>query len=439
MKQIQSIAFVLISATFSVPTRAEEPQATRARDDSGPARTIAIKSDGLILREALAMVRANNPSLQAARASIDAARGRRRQAGLYPNPEFEFESEEMPSDSFGDFDKSANAFVLAQEVVTAGKRRAATALAGKEIEVSHAEYALLEREVLTEGKKAFFALLAAQELVTVSSRLLEIARRNADASQRRVDAGDVSPVDAIRARVALSRAQVEQQNARKEHENAKSELLRLMGAPEAALDRVGGAEAFYRLPEPAKEESELQAAIGSHPQFQGISLARESAELELKAARRERWPNIEFIMGVESAPGEDPGNREETFILGAGVALPIFDRNQGAIAEAAANRRKAEHELLAGRQELVTQFRQALRTYVSARQQAERYATEIVPGARKAFDLVNRAYRAGDISQLELLEAQQTLAESELEYVEALGELKDAQAELEGLIGEDLE
>ncbi|MDP7135568.1 MAG: TolC family protein, partial [Planctomycetota bacterium] len=80
-------------------------------------------------------------------------------------------------------------------------------------------------------------------------------------------------------------------------------------------------------------------------------------------------------------------------------------------------------------------FRQALRNYISVRQQVERYAKEIVPGARKAFDLVNLAYKAGDISQLELLEAQQTLAESELEYVEALGELKEAQAELEGLVG----
>lgn len=437
MKQIHPLALLLLSAALASPSLAEEPQVTGAQEHPGPQHAEAIKSDGLVLREALAQIRANNPSLRAARSGIDAARGRRRQAGLLPNPEFEFESEEMPSDRFGDFGKSANALLLKQELVTAGKRKAATALADKEIELSHAGYALLERELFTEGKKAFYGLLAAQELVSVSNRLTEIARRNAEASQRRVDAGDVSPVDAVRARVALSRAQAEQQNALKEQDNARTELVRLMGAPDAVLGLVGGTDEFYRLPEPLREGRELRAAIEGHPQLKGVSLARESAELELRAARRERWPNIELVLGVRSAPGEEPGNREETFILGAGVALPIFDRNQGAIAEAGANRRKAEHELLAERQELVTQFRQALRSYVSARQRAGRYATEIVPGARKAFDLVNRAYQAGDISQLELLEAQQTLAESELEYVEALGELREAQAELDGLIGKE--
>jgi len=321
--------------------------------------------------------------------------------------------------------------------VTVGKRKAAMAAAGKEVEISANEYALLERETLTEAKVAFFALLAAQEKVAVSNRLVEIAQRNSLASQRRVDAGDVSSVDAVRANVALSRVKVELQSAERDRANAAQGLLRLMGAPDATLSSVGQTGDLYRTTAAPGEEDVLVSALKKHPQLVGILHSRELAELEVGAAEKERWPNVEVAFGVETAPGGD-GGREQSFIIGVGIPLPIFDRNQGAIAEAKANRRSAEHELKAAEQELLSLLRQALRTYVSARQQAESYAKEIVPGARKAFDLVNRAYLAGDINQLELLEAQQTLAESELEYIEALGELKEAQAELEGLIGEEL-
>jgi cobalt-zinc-cadmium efflux system outer membrane protein len=207
-----------------------------------------------------------------------------------------------------------------------------------------------------------------------------------------------------------------------------------MGAPEATLNSVGQPRELYQTTAVPDGEEVLTTVLEKHPQLRGITRVKELAELEQKLAEKERWPNVEVGFGVETAP-EDGGGREQTFVLEFGIPLPIFDRNQGSIAEAKANRRKAELELQAGRQELTTRFRQALLNYISVREQVERYAKEIVPGARKAFDLVNLAYKAGDISQLELLEAQQTLAESELEYVEALGELKEAQAELEGLVG----
>lgn len=393
-----------------------------------------IKADGMSLSEVMKIVRADNPLLKAGHESIAAARGRRQQSGLRSNPEFEFESEEITTDRFGDFGKSVNTFALKQEILTAGKRKAAMAAAGKEVEISTYEYALLEREIFTESKTAFYALLAAQEKVTVSNRLVEIAQKNAQASQRHVDAGDVSLVDAVRAKVALSKARVELQGAERDKANAVKELLRMMGAPEATLNSVGQAGELFQTSPVSDGEDALAAILEKHPQLQRIVHTKKLAELEQKIAEKDRWPDVEVGFGVETAP-EEGGGREQAFVLELGIPLPIFNRNQGAIAEAKANRRKAEFELQAGRQELTTRFRQALQSYVTARQQVERYAKEIVPGARKAFDLVNRAYQVGDISQLELLDAQQTLAESELEYVEALGELKEAQAELEGLVG----
>ncbi|MDA0836783.1 MAG: TolC family protein [Planctomycetota bacterium] len=437
MLRKQNLLQILMFALWTLPIWAEEPLNLDSPSADTPTVT-QVKADGMSISEMMEIVRTGNLLLKAGRESIEAAKGRRQQSGLRPNPEFEFESEEMPSDNFGDFSKSANTFLFKQEILTAGKRKAAMAAAGKEVEISTYEYALLEREIFTEGKTAFYALLMAQEKVTVSNRLVEIAQKNAQASQRRVDVGDVSSVDAVRANIALSRTRVELEVAEKVKANAAKELLRLMGTPDAALSSVGQAGELYQTADVFDGEGALAAVLEKHPQLQGIVRTKELAELEQKVAEKERWPNVEAGIGVKNAP-DAGGGREQTFTLVLGIPLPIFNRNQGAIAEAQATRRKAEYELQAGRQELTTRFRLVLRNYNSARQQVERFAKEIVPGAREAFDLINRAYEAGDISQLELLDAQQTLTESELEYVESLGALKAAKAELEGLIGnEDL-
>jgi cobalt-zinc-cadmium efflux system outer membrane protein len=153
---------------------------------------------------------------------------------------------------------------------------------------------------------------------------------------------------------------------------------------------------------------------------------------ELTLARKERWPNIEAGFGIESVPDENNG-RDESFVIELSLPLPVFDRNQGAIAAAKSAYRQAELQYRAGRVQLTTQLRQALRDFVVARQSTETYRSEVVPGAQRAFDLVKRSYEAGEIDQLELLDAQQSLIEAELAYIDNLSDLRQAQADLQGL------
>lgn len=404
--------------------------------EPAPAPKPAFRSEGLSLSEVLRFIRGHNPALKAARASIDAAQGRLRQSRLYPNPEFEIEVEDLPTNKFGSFARSANTVLFAQEIVTAGKRKAGIAVAATEAKVTEQEYALLQREILAEGKKAFSGLLAAQERVAVSERLLAISKRNADASRERVKAGGAALVEAVRAEVALARAEAALREAENQKANARKELRRIMGAPGRGPVRVGEPGALYRTPPALPDEKKTRAALAEHPQLAASSLAHDVADRELQLAKRERWPNFEVGLGVETV--KEDGEREETLVLSVGIPLPLFDRNQGAIAEAEANRRKAQHERQAGHDKLATRLDQALQDYTTARRQVESYREKIVPGARRSFELVNRAYQAGEISQIELLEAQQTQAETELEYVDALGALWEALAELEALVGEDL-
>jgi cobalt-zinc-cadmium efflux system outer membrane protein len=391
---------------------------------------VTVSFEPILLGQVLDQVRQHNAALAVAQSDIQVAQGRRRQAGLLSNPELELEVEEMATNEFGDFGKSINTFSITQEIQTAGRRQTARAIADAEVEISSIEYQVLEREVLTKATKAFFALLAAQEHVVVFDRLLKTARSSEAASRALVDAGDAASVDRVRAQVAVSQALIGQRQAIVETANARGALYELMATPNEALPSVGPAAALYEVPPAAGSDASLLAGLDQHPVIRGTLSAVALAAEERDLACEQRYPNVELTFGLESAPS-DGDRRQESFVMALGVPLPIFDRNEGTVAAAAAAHLQAQRVYDAAMIELTTQMRQARRNFVAARQAAEAYRDDVVPGARRVFDLVRQLYEAGEIGQLELLAAQQALIEAEVAYIDTLAGLREVQAELQ--------
>lgn len=109
-----------------------------------------------------------------------------------------------------------------------------------------------------------------------------------------------------------------------------------------------------------------------------------------------------------------------------GVPIPIFDRNQGNISRAEAELVRARHELKRLDIELFHRAATAFRRYANARQQARRYAEEILPRASKSLGLVRNGYRQGQVRYLVLLSTQQKYVEVNLSYLELVRQLREA-------------
>src|SRR5438128_1296979 len=109
-----------------VPIRATHDIVPCAASDS------TVHNQPLDLRALWGLTLANNPSLVEAAADVEAARGRRAQAGMYPNPRFVYVQDVIGSRVArqGNF-----ALQLNQEIVTAGKRRLDQAVAQRETSV----------------------------------------------------------------------------------------------------------------------------------------------------------------------------------------------------------------------------------------------------------------------------------------------------------------
>ena len=133
----------------------------------------------------------------------------------------------------------------------------------------------------------------------------------------------------------------------------------------------------------------------------------------------------------------DYGSQDAIASLQMQLPIPIYNRNQGGIAEAHANAVAAERAVervdLSLQQRLAAVYRQ----YEQARQQASRYDETILKKAQRNLDLNRKSYEAGDSAYLAVLTAQRSYFQARLAWLSALEQLWSATVQIEGLLLRD--
>lgn len=116
------------------------------------------------------------------------------------------------------------------------------------------------------------------------------------------------------------------------------------------------------------------------------------------------------------------------------LLVTVWNRNQGAISEARFNAAAAQRALEQLELGLQERLAPVYERYTTARSQVEQYRSVILPTAEKALDLVRQSYQAGEVGFINLLTVQRTFAQTNLASLDALRELKTAEAEIDGLL-----
>ncbi len=116
------------------------------------------------------------------------------------------------------------------------------------------------------------------------------------------------------------------------------------------------------------------------------------------------------------------------------VPLPVFDRNQGGIAEACGELAAARAALDRRQLELEERLAGAVRDYSSARQRVTKYEQSILPASRESLGMVAKAYDQGEIDYLQLLSTQRIYTQNNLAYLQDLETAWRKWAEIEGLL-----
>ena len=366
----------------------------------------------------------SNPTLVQARMAVRAAQGGYVQARLYPNPTIGYAGADL---GIAGTAGQQGAF-LAQEFVTAGKRRLETAVAS--CEVQQARYGLEAQQwrVLNDVRAGYYEVLLAQRTIDLNEELVRIGEEGATVTEKLKAAMEVSQADVLQARIEAETAGLGLYEARQRHRAAWRQLAAVLGRTEMEPQAlVGGLD--RDVPEFTWEDT-LRELLARSPELAraraGVRRARNDEALQWA----ERRPNFEIGLGVKY----DDSDWRTLADVEFAVPLPLIDRNQGNIMRAQADLIAAEHEVRRLELDLRDRLAEAFEQYANARHQVETYTNTILPNAQASLDLIGAGYREGEFGYLTLLTAQRTFFDVNLSYLANLREIWARSVELEGML-----
>lgn len=401
--------------------------AAPAADSPAPPPFSGVATNVLTLESAIRLALDSNPELRASRGRIDAAAGRAYQAKLWSNPELTLNAEDWPVSGGDGFSDSKQTVGVAQTFPYPGKKKLDRQIGASGVRLSEAELSLARVELVRNVKAGFYQVLAAERLVEVAGELVKVAESSAATARKRVAAGAAADQEQLRAEIPLEQARTELTGFQRELVTARQTLALLLGRPQIAETPVSGLladTANLKLLEQGPEQW-----LPSHPSVVAVKTGRDRAELELRRARLEPYPDVR--MGVSGGRIGETG--ESIIQLGFALPLPIIDRSKGKKQEAQANVRIAEAEQVAIEQRLLRAWAVASKRFRTAAEQVTNYHERILPKANEALRLVQTGFEQGKFGFIDLLDIQRTTAEARLAYQQKLLELNVAQAELESL------
>ncbi|MBA2849699.1 TolC family protein [Thermosulfuriphilus ammonigenes] len=383
----------------------------------------------LTLKRALSLALLGNPELSTFAWEIRAQEARALQARLLPNPELDVTVDNFAGGGdYSGFTSAETTIQLSQLIELAGKRLKRYRLALMDKQVSSLDYEIKRLDVLSQTAKAFVETLAAQERVRQLERLVELSERVKAVIADRVRAGKAPPVEETRAEILLADSRVKLEKAKRSLETARRQLASMWGSREARFSKVLGTLDSIQAP-PSLEE--LNRLLKESPDIKRwlVEIERRKAALDLELARR--IPNITVSGGIRYLNEVD----ESAVVVGITVPLPVFNRNQGGMLEARRRLSQANMRRQAVEVNISAALEAAYRRTLSAYEESVTLRDDIIPGARRAFEVVLEGYRQGKFNFLNVLDTQKTLFELRLRYLEALARYHQARTDLERLIG----
>lgn len=263
--------------------------------------------------------------------------------------------------------------------------------------------------------------LSLRDAVDADSLLrMAIARR---------EAGDAADIDVELARVAAGQTLNTAAADSLEYEGQLLDLQAAMGMQMARVeivvaDSLGPLAAIDTSAIGAAPMLADSAAAGTRPagseplSVAAASASVESARLSTVLAQRSVWPAPTITTGIETGDprGDEPGILP---VIGIGLPLPLFNRNQGPVAQARAEQARAEAELTQARIESRNAIAHARRELAVAADKVRRDSI-LVLSADRVASMSLTAYREGASTLPNVLEARRSARDVFATYVDDL-------------------
>jgi cobalt-zinc-cadmium efflux system outer membrane protein len=212
-------------------------------------------------------------------------------------------------------------------------------------------------------------------------------------------------------------------------DSARQSLASMWGGAEA---RFGAAKADLFSLAPLASFEVLLEKLDRNPDFVRFASESRLREAELRLAQAQARPNLTLGLGLRRYEGSN----DTALVAGFSIGLPLFDRNQGNIAEAAARRAQSQAQERAARIRARATLYGLFQQVRASRRQLTTLQRDALPQAQAALEQTQTGYDRGRFSYLELATAQQDLLALRTAVIDAAADAHRLTAEIERLTNE---
>lgn len=191
---------------------------------------------------------------------------------------------------------------------------------------------------------------------------------------------------------------------------------------------VGELENLKELP----KQSELMAQLADSPRLKKAALAIQEKQAISNIELSKQTPDVTVSLGAQR--NEELGGITQAMI-GLSIPIPVFDKNQGNLLSAKAREYQSIDEKTALENQLQTELKDAYSRRQLQVEASNMYKQDILQGAQSAYEAARKGFEYGKFSFLEVLDAQRTLFQAKMQFIQTLTMAHLAEADIQRILG----
>ena len=387
---------------------------------------------GLTLDTAIALAKRNSARLAAIDARITAADAAIAAAGQRNNPELRATNVRGGrAIDLGQFPRVVPRLRFSPE--RPGEIPAREAEARAASNDARAEARLEESAIEAEVRWLFDDAVLLDAEIVAAERAAATRRRLATQTRDRLATGTTTSIDVSLADLHAIDADARVVERRSRRALVVADLLDRIGRPPGTKLKLLGDPTVWPPPPLPSEQTLIETALKRSPRVSGAAARIDGASARLDLEQTRRWPWFRFVeVGYELEPSL---TNVPLWTVGAGIELPIFSANGGAIREAEASRAAAKQRFEAEVESIVRDVRGRLREANAAATMVSEFRSAALPVLEHASTETARALESGSIDMLRALTIDERRSHVELQLLALVRRYRTAVDALRRAVG----
>jgi outer membrane protein TolC len=388
------------------------------------------------LRELIQEAEQKNPQIASSFHAWQASRNVPKQVSALPETQLSVQQFSVgsprPFAGYSNSDFAYFGFSASQDVPYPGKRELRARVAEHEADSMEAQTDSVRPTVVRNLKIVYFRLAYIQQTFGVLQRSDELLTQVQGATEARYRVGQGNQQDVLKAQLQHTKILQEIAHHHQEEGLLEAQIKQVLGRPQESADIVAETLTLRTLRYTAAEL--LQRAREQNPDVHSKQASIRQQENQVELAHKNFRPDFNVSYTYEHTADKFRDYYMATF----GIRLPNRERQKAELAEAEENQERAQQELDAESQRVLSEVQQQ---YVRSKTSEERlkiYSDGLVPQSEVTFQSALSAYQSNRQDFESLLSGFLDVLNLDLDYRSELVEHESALAELERLTGVDL-